>query len=304
MLRKIGANSASKTCRRIAKQSEVGSAYCLHIDFRHRSGFGSSPRLIEARQRFSCLRSTEQMPKTSAKRSRATAARDRTDERLQKTLSFCALSSDSSWWFDEERFGQAHFSQGVYAGSCGICCLSSVLALHGLVPAHSLRDMAYRTRGLPARIWRTLGSSFFTGLGAKELMAACSELDLPLQLRSSFEAGQSKCASVFTLEQLLERRLTMVQLVSTSGAFMNHWSLGVGIAAIGAMSEIRPAQILLMDSSAEATTFGHYNAWLAMMPRSRRGMRAQQPRWIYRVPSSHRAEVRIAAAVSFEYVAS
>ena len=176
MLRKIGATSASKTCRRIAKQSEVGSAYCLHIDFRHRSGFGSSPRLIEARQRFSCLRSTEQMPKTSAKRSRATAARDRTDERLQKTLSFCALSSDSSWWFDEERFGQAHFSQGVYAGSCGICCLSSVLALHGLVPAHSLRDMAYRTRGLPARIWRTLGSSFFTGLGAKELMAACSEL--------------------------------------------------------------------------------------------------------------------------------
>lgn len=146
-----------------------------------------------------------------------------------------------------------------------------MLALHGLVPAHSLRDMAYRTRGLPARIWRTLGSSFFTGLGAKELMAACSELDLPLQLRSSFEAGQSKCASVFTLEQLLERRLTMVQLVSTSGAFMNHWSLGVGIAAIGAMSDIRPAQILLMDSSAEATTFGHYNAWLAMMPRSRRG---------------------------------
>lgn len=84
MLRKIGATSASKTCRRIAKQSEVGSAYCLHIDFRHRSGFGSSPRLIEARQRFSCLRSTEQMPKTSAKRSRATAARDRTDERLQR----------------------------------------------------------------------------------------------------------------------------------------------------------------------------------------------------------------------------
>ena len=132
MLRKIGATSASKTCRRIAKQSEVGSAYCLHIDFRHRSGFGSSPRLIEARQRFSCLRSTEQMPKTSAKRSRATAARDRTDERLQKTLSFCALSSDSSWWFDEERFGQAHFpkaSMQDLAGSAALALCSHCMAL-------------------------------------------------------------------------------------------------------------------------------------------------------------------------------
>ena len=221
MLRKIGATSASKTCRRIAKQSEVGSAYCLHIDFRHRSGFGSSPRLIEARQRFSCLRSTEQMPKTSAKRSRATAARDRTDERLQRPK-LLRFEFRLIVVVRRRTLRAGSFSQGVYAGSCGICCLSSVLALHGLVPAHSLRDMAYRTRGLPARIWRTLGSSFFTGLGAKELMAACSELDLPLQLRSSFEAGQSKCASVFTLEQLLERRLTMVQLVSTSGAFMNH----------------------------------------------------------------------------------
>ena len=210
------------------------------------------------------------MPKTSAKRSRATAARDRTDERLQKTLSFCALSSDSSWWFDEERFGQAHFSQGVYAGSCGICCLSSVLALHGLVPAHSLRDMAYRTRGLPARIWRTLGSSFFTGLGAKELMAACSEWTFLFNCVARSRLA-SRSARPFSRWNNCWRRLTMVQLVSTSGAFMNHWSLGVGIAAIGAMSDIRPAQILLMDSSAEATTFGHYNAWLAMMPRSRRG---------------------------------
>lgn len=243
------------------------------------------------------------MPKTSAKRSRVTAVRDRTDEKLQKTLSFCALSSDSAWWFDEEHFGQAHFPQGVYAGSCGICCLSSVLALHCLVPPRSLRDMAYRTRGLPARIWRALGGSFFTGRGAKELIAACSELDLPLQLRSSFEAGPPKCASAFALEQLLEGRLTMVQLVSTSGAFMNHWSLGVGIARIGAMSDTRPAQILLMDSSLEAPKFGHYNAWLTMMPRSRRGTRAQHQTWIYRVPSSHRAEVRIAAAVSFERAA-
>ncbi len=304
MLRKIGATSASKSCRRIAKQLEAGSVCCLRIDFRHRSGFGSPPRPIEARQRFFCPRSTEQMPKTSAKRSTVMVARDRTDERLQKTLSFCALSSDLAWWFDEEHFGQAHFSQGVYAGSCGICCLSSVLALHGLVPPRSLRDMAYRTRGLPARIWRALGGAFFTGLGAKELIAACSELDLPLQLRSSFEVGQSKCASVFMLEQLLDGRLTMVQLVSTSGAFLNHWSLGVGIATIGAMSDTRPAQILLMDSSSEASKFGHYNAWLTMKPRPRRGMRAQHPRWIYRVPSSHRAEVRIATAVSFEYVAS
>ncbi len=304
MLRKTGATSASKTCRRIAKQSEVGSAYCLHIDCRHRIGFGSSPRLIEARQRFSCLRSTEQMPKTSAKRSRATAARDRTDERLQKTLSFCALRSDSAWWFDEEYFGQAHFPQGVYAGSCGICCLSSVLALHGLVPPCSLRDMAYRTRGLPARMWRALGGSFFTGLGAKELIAACSELDLPLQLRSSFEAGPPNCPSAFALEQLLEGRLTMIQLVSTRGTAMNHWSLGIGIAMIGAMPDTSPTRILLMDSSAEAPKSGHYNAWLTMMPRSRRGTRVQHPTWIYRVPSSHRAEVRIATAVSFEYAVS
>lgn len=244
------------------------------------------------------------MPKTLAKRSRVTTARARTDERLQKTLSFCALSSDSAWGLDEEHFGQAHFPQGVYAGSCGICCLSSVLALHGLVPPRSLRDMAYRTRGLPARIWRALGGSFFTGLGAKELIAACSELDLPLQLRSSLEAGPPKCASAFALKQLLEGRLTMIQLVSTSGTVMNHWSLGIGIAMIGATPDTSSAQILLIDSSAAAPKSGHYNAWLTMMPRLRRGTRAQHPKWIYRVPSSHRAEVRIAAAVSFEYVAS
>lgn len=244
------------------------------------------------------------MPKTSAKRSRVTVARDRTDERLQKTLSFCALRSDSAWWFDEEYFGQAHFAQGVYAGSCGICCLSSVLALHGLVPPRSLRDMAYRTRGLPARMWRALGGSFFTGLGAKELIAACSELDLPLQLRSSFEAGPPNCASAFALEQLLEGRLTMIQLVSTSGTAMNHWSLGIGIAMIGAMPDTSPTRILLMDSSAEGPKSGHYNAWLTLMPRSRRGTRVQHPTWIYRVPSSHRAKVRIATAVSFEYAAS
>ncbi|MFY3653570.1 hypothetical protein ACOTEO_26020 [Achromobacter xylosoxidans] len=243
------------------------------------------------------------MPKTSAKRSRVMAARVRTDEWLQKTLSFCALGADSSWWFDEEHFGLAHFSQGVYAGSCGICCLSSVLALHGIVPLRSLRDMAYRTRGLPARIWRALGGTFFTGLGANELMAACSELDLSLQLRSSFEAGQSTSASAFAVEQLLEGRLTMVQLVSMSGA-LNHWSLGVGIATIDAMSYTHPKQILLMDSSAEAPKFGHYNAWLTMMPRSRRGTRAVHPTWVYRVPSSYRTEVRIATAVSFECVAS
>lgn len=243
------------------------------------------------------------MPKNAAQRNRLKATKDRTNESLQKTLSFCALGADSSWWFDEEHFGLAHFSQGVYAGSCGICCLSSVLALHGLVPLRSLRDMAYRTRGLPARIWRALGGTFFTGLGANELMAACSELDLSLQLRSSFQTGQSTSASAFAVEQLLEGRLTMVQLVSMSGA-LNHWSLGVGIATIDAMSDTRPKQILLMDSSAEAPKFGHYNAWLTMMPPSRRGMRAQHPTWTYRVPSSHRSEVRIAAAVSFEYAVS
>ena len=184
------------------------------------------------------------------------------------------------------------FSQGVYAGSCGICCLSSVLALHGLVPAHSLRDMAYRTRGLPARIWRTLGSSFFTGLGAKELMAACSELDLPLQLRSSFEAGQSKCASVFTLEQLLEK--------TDDGSVGEHkWRLHESLEPrcwhrgdwcnVGHSASTNPAhgfkrrghdvwplQRLAGDDAAVSA-----------------GMRAQQPRWIYRVPSSHRAEVEL-----------
>ena len=196
-----------------------------------------------------------------------------------------------------------HFRQSELDGACGLCCVSMVLAVFGLVKASALEAMARRRFGIAAQVWNALKHTFFTGVHAPELCNAVRSIGLPLRLtmrhvEDSDDIVGHRAVANFALASLRRGALVIVAYQSLRDR-TRHFVLAVGV---GAAEYGRPAMgldhdtIYVLDPSSDTVSLAVYNSVLTRV--QRKG--TAHPAWNMECGAGYQVPVTLISAIRFD----